>query len=196
MVEKLGLQEEVDQSWKDLLKAMSELRLKLSKDALKDLIDEANGMSTEGADEETVAVFQNALAAAMSVYDNEQATEEEVVTAEEGLQAALDQLRAAAGDTEEPDNSGSEGNTGTSGNDQGQSGQNQNGQIIGSAEGNNGDASGKDNVSAKADTVKNSSAQKSVKTGDTAAPIAGTAVVMMLAAAAGIVAYRRRREMR
>ena len=191
-----AMQEEVDQSWKDLLKAMSELRLKPSKDALKDLIDEANSMSIEGADEETVAVFQNALAAAMSVYDNEQATEEEVVTAEEGLQAALDQLRAAVGDTDESGNTGSDGSNGTSGNDQGQSGQNQNGQIIGSAEGNNGDASGKDNVSAKADTVKNSSAQKSVKTGDTAAPIAGTAVVMMLAAAAGVVAYRRRREMR
>ena len=176
---------------------MSELRLKPSKDALKDLIDEANGMSTEGADEETVAVFQNALAAAMSVYDNEQATEEEVVTAEEGLQAALDQLRAAVGDTDESGNTGSNGSNGTGGNDQGQSGQDQNGQIIGSAEGNNGDASGKDNVSAKADTAKNSSAQKSVKTGDTAAvPIAGTAVVMMLAAAAGIVAYRRRRETR
>ena len=41
-------------------------------------------MSTEGADEETIAAFQNALAAAMSVYDNEQATEEEVAAAEEG----------------------------------------------------------------------------------------------------------------
>ena len=92
-----AMQEEVDQSWKDLMKAMSELRLKPSKDALKDLIDEANGMSTEGADEETIAVFQNALAAAVSVYDNGQATEQEVVTAEEGLQAALDQLRAAVG---------------------------------------------------------------------------------------------------
>ena len=187
-----AMQEEVDQSWKDLLKAMSELRLKPDKDALKDLIDEANGMSTEGADEETIAVFQNALAAAVSVYDNEQATEEEVVTAEEGLQAALDQLRAAVGDTEDPGNSGDDGNTGNGG-----SGQDQNGQIVGSAEGNNGDASGKDDASARADAAKNSSAQKSVKTGDTAAvPIAGTAVVMMLAAAAGVVAYRRRREMR
>src|SRR5699024_7762088 len=64
-----AMQDEVDQSWKDLLKAMSELRLKPDKDALKDLIDEANGMSTEGADEEMIAAFQNALAAAMSVYD-------------------------------------------------------------------------------------------------------------------------------
>ena len=121
-----AMQDEVDQSWRVLLNAMSELRLKPNKDALKDLINEANGMSTEGADEETIAVFQNALAAAMSVYDDEQATEEEVMTAEEGLQAALDQLRAAVGDTEDPDNSGDEGNTGSGGNDQWQSGQDQN----------------------------------------------------------------------
>ena len=139
-----AMQEEADQSWKDLLKAMSGLRLKPNKDALKELIDEAGGMSTEGADEETIATFQNALAAAMSVYNNEQATEEEVMTAEEGLQAALDQLRAAA----------------------------------------------------EENTAERSGAQKSVKTGDTAAPITGAAAGMMLAAAAGMVAYRRRRERR
>ena len=171
-----AMQDEVDQSWRDLLKAMSELRLKPDKDALKDLIDEANGMSTEGADEETIAAFQNALAAAMSVYDNEQATEEEVATAEEDLQAALDQLRAAVGDTEDPDNSGSGGNTGNGGS--------------------SADTSEKDNASAQTDTTKNNSAQKSVKTGDTAAPIAGMAALMVLAAAAGVMAYRRRRETR
>ena len=171
-----AMQDEVDQSWKDLLKAMSELRLKSNKDALKDLIDEANALSTEGADEETIAVFQNALAAAMSVYDNEQATEEEVVTAEAGLQAALDQLRAAVGDTENPDNSGSDGNTGNGGS--------------------SADTSDKDNASAQTDTTENNSAQKSVKTGDTMAPIVGAAAAMMLAAAAGVMACRRRRETR
>lgn len=196
-----AMQDEVDQSWRDLLKAMSELRLKPSKDALKDLIDEANGMSTKGVDEETIAVFQNALAAAMSVYDDEQATEEEVMTAEEGLQAALDQLRAAVGDTEDPGSSGDDGNTGSGGNAQGQSGQDQNGQIVGSTGDNGtdisgGTAAGKVSSSGQAGSADNSSAQKSVKTGDTAAPIAGTAAVMMLAAAAGVIAYRRRKETR
>ena len=171
-----AMQDEVDQSWRDLLKAMSELRLKPNKDALKDLIDEANGMSTEGADEETIAAFQDALAAAMSVYDNEQAKEEEVAAAEEDLQAALDQLRAAVGDTEDPDNSGSDGNTGNGGS--------------------SADTSDKDNASAQTDTTKNNSAQKSVKTGDTAAPIVGAAAAMMMAVAAGVIAYRRRRETR
>ena len=191
-----AMQEEVDQSWKDLLKAMSELRRIPSKDALKDLIDEANAMSTEGAGEETIAAFQNALAAAVAVYDNGQATEDEVVTAEENLRAALDQLRAAAGDTNESGDAGSGGSTGTGGNDQDQSGQNQNSQTAGNTGGSGADASGEDNASPQADTVGNSSAQKSAKTGDTAAPIAGAAAGMMLAAAAGVAAYRRRREMR
>ena len=191
-----AMQEDVDQSWKDLLKAMSELRRIPSKDALKDLIDEADDVSTEGADEETIAAFQNALAAAVAVYDNVQATEDEVVTAEENLRAALDQLRAAAGDTNESGDAGSGGSTGTGGNDQDQSGQNQNSQTAGNTGGSGADASGEDNASPQADTVGNSSAQKSAKTGDTAAPIAGAAAGMMLAAAAGVAAYRRRREMR
>ena len=143
---------------------------------IQDLIAWATGQSTEGVDEEHIAAFQNAPAAAMSVYDNEQSTEEEVATAEEGLQAALDQLRAAVGDAEDPDNSGDDGNTGN-----------------GSS---SADTSGKDNASAQTDATKNNSAQKSVKTGDTAAPIAGMAAVMMLAAAAEVIAYRRRRETR
>ena len=206
-----AMQDEVDQSWRGLLKAMSELRLKPNKNALKDLINEANGMSTEGADEETIAVFQNALAAAMSVYDDEQATEEEVMTAEEGLQAALDQLHAAVGDTEDPDNSGDEGNTGSGGNDQWQSGQDQNiqdqsgkdqnGQIVASTGDNGTDisgraAAGKVSSAGLAGSAENSSAQKSVKTGDTAAPIVGAAAAMTLAAAAGVIVYRRRRETR
>ena len=183
-----AMQEEVDQSWKDLLKAMSELRLKPNKDALKDLIDEADAVSTEGADDETIAGFRNALAMAKSVYDNKQATEEEVVTAEEDLQAALDQLRATVGDT---DKSGDDSNISSGGNAQDQKTQND-----GSTNGNNADASGKDNASDQKDTTRNNSVQKSVKTGDTVAPIAGMAAVVILAVAAGILAYGRRRETR
>ena len=125
---------------------------------------------------------------ARSVYDNEQATEEEVVTAEEDLQAALDQLRATVGDT---DKSGDDSNISSGGNAQDQKTQNN-----GSTNGNNADASGKDNASDQKDTTRNNSVQKSVKTGDTVAPIAGMAAVVILAAAAGILAYGRRRETR
>ena len=186
-------QEMTDEAWQNLIRAMQYLSFKQGdKTDLQKVIDMAKSLDLNEYLDEGQQAFTDALAAAVSVYDNGQATEEEVVTAEEGLQAALDQLRAAVGDTEDPGNSGDDGNTGNGG-----SGQDQNGQIVGSAEGNNGDASGEDDASARADAAKNSSAQKSVKTGDTAAvPIAGTAVVMMLTAAAGVVAYRRRREMR
>ena len=183
-----AMQDEVDQSWKDLLKAMSDLRLKPNKETLKDLIDEADTVSTEGVDDETIAGFRNALAMAKSVYDNEQATEEEVVTAEEDLQAALDQLRAAERGT---DQSGDDSNISSGGNAQDQKTQNG-----GSTNGNNADASGKDNASDRKDTIRNNSVQKSVKTGDTVAPIAGMAAVVILAAAAGILAYRWRRKTR
>ena len=170
-----AMQDEVDQSWRDLLKAMSELRLKPNKDALKALIDEANGLSTEGADEETVEALQKALAAAVAVFDNDQATEEEVVAVEADLQAAVDQLKAETGE-----NTGDNGSTGGAGNGEQNDGSSSGGKDKdGSASGNN--------------EVQNSA--KAVKTGDTA-PIVGIMAVMLFAAAAGILVYRRRKETR
>ena len=106
LAEEFAEQDEIDQAWKALLKAMSELRLKPSKDALEALIADANELSTEGASEEAVAAFDSALAAAVQVLDNDQATEEEVTAAEEGLKAAMAQITAT----------GSGQNNGTSGN--------------------------------------------------------------------------------
>ena len=120
LAEEFAAQDEIDQAWKALLKAMSELRLKPSKDALEALIADANELSTEGASEEAVAAFDSALAAAVQVLDNDQATEEEVTAAEEGLKAAMAQITASAGGTtEKPSQStdtGSSQNNGTSGN--------------------------------------------------------------------------------
>ena len=107
-----AMQDEVDQAWKALLKAMSELRLKPSKDALEDLIASAESLSTEGADEETVSVFRSALARAMGVFEDDQATEAEVASAEKELQSAIDQMLASTGGSTEnpPQPSGSDGN--------------------------------------------------------------------------------------
>lgn len=107
-----AMQDEVDQAWRDLLKAMSELRLKPNKDALEALINEANDLSTENADEETAAVFRSALAMAVDVYENEQATEDEVTAAYEQLHAAVGRLMAESGGdsgAERNDNAGSTG---------------------------------------------------------------------------------------
>ena len=98
--DELTEQTAIDQAWKSLLKAMSELRLKPSKDALEELIASAQSMSTEGVSEETAAVFRSALARAVNVYEDEQATEEEVASAQEELQTAIDQMLVSAGATE------------------------------------------------------------------------------------------------
>ena len=162
LAEEFAEQDEIDQAWKALLKAMSELRLKPSKDALEALIADANELSTEGASEEAVAAFDSALAAAVQVLDNDQATEEEVTAAEEGLKAAMAQITASAGGTtEKPSQStdtGSSQNNGTSGNK----------------------------------TTAAASGSKAVKTGDSVLPIAGSAAAMMLAAAALVLIKRKR----
>ena len=159
-----AMQDEVDQAWKALLKAMSELRLKPSKDALEDLIASAEGLNTEGADEETVAVFRSALARAMSVLEDDQATEAEVASAEKELQSAIDQMLAST-----------DGSTDGSG----QSGTG------------NATSSGSQNSGSNASKTS-TSGSKAVKTGDSMFPIAGSAAAMAMAAAV-IVLQRKKR---
>ena len=159
-----AMQDEADQAWKALLKAMSELRLKPSKDALEDLIASAEGLNTEGADEETVAVFRSALARAMSVLEDDQATEAEVASAEKELQSAIDQMLASA-----------DGSTDGSG----QSGTG------------NANSSGSQNSGSNASKTS-TSGSKAVKTGDSMFPIAGSAAAMAMAAAV-IVLQRKKR---
>lgn len=166
LAEEFAEQDEIDQAWKALLKAMSELRLKPSKDALEALIADANELSTEGASEEAVAAFNSALTKALSVLEDDQATEEEVTAAEAGLKAAMAQLTASTGGTTEKpaDTGSSSSNTGSSQN--------------------NGTSGNK--------TTAAASGSKAVKTGDSALPIAGSAAAMMLAAAAVVLAKRKR----
>ncbi|MEF2765676.1 MAG: sialidase domain-containing protein [Mediterraneibacter sp.] len=159
-----AMQDEVDQAWKALLKAMSELRLKPSKDALEDLIASAEGLNTEGADEETVAVFRSALARAMSVLEDDQATEAEVASAEKELQSAIDLMLAST-----------DGSTDGSG----QSGTG------------NANSSGSQNSGSNASKTS-TSGSKAVKTGDSMFPIAGSAAAMAMAAAV-IVLQRKKR---
>ena len=159
-----AMQDEVDQAWKALLKAMSELRLKPSKDALEDLIASAEGLNTEGADEETVAVFRSALARAMSVLEDDQATEAEVASAEKELQSAIDLMLAST-----------DGSTDGSG----QSGTG------------NATSSGSQNSGSNASKTS-TSGSKAVKTGDSMFPIAGSAAAMAMAAAV-IVLQRKKR---
>ena len=169
LAEEFAEQDEIDQAWKALLKAMSELRLKPSKDALEALIADANELNTEGASEEAVAAFNSALTKALSVLEDDQATEEEVTAAEAGLKAAMAQLTASTGGTtEKPSQSADTGSSSSN---------------TGSSQ-NNGTSGNK--------TTAAASGSKAVKTGDSALPIAGSAAAMMLAAAAVVLAKRKR----
>ena len=166
--DEIAMQDEVEQAWRGLLKAMADLRLKADKDALEDLINEASAIDLSAYTEESADVLRTALAEAQGVFADETLSEDDqavVDAAAEKLAAARDGL-IAKNDAENP---------GTG------------------ADGNNGDTSGKDNASGQNGTTENNSAQKAVKTGDTMAPIAGSAAAVMLAAAAGVIAYRRRR---
>lgn len=169
LAEEFAEQDEIDQAWKALLKAMSELRLKPSKDALEALIADANELNTEGASEKAVAAFNSALTKALSVLEDDQATEEEVTAAEAGLKAAMAQLTASTGGTtEKPSQSADTGSSSSN---------------TGSSQ-NNGTSGNK--------TTAAASGSKAVKTGDSALPIAGSAAAMMLAAAAVVLAKRKR----
>lgn len=175
--DELTEQTAIDQAWKSLLKAMSELRLKPSKDALEELIASAQSMSTEGVSEETAAVFRSALARAVNVYEDEQATEEEVASAQEELQTAIDQMLVSAGATE-----GAGRETDSSSADDMTAGSQQ-------ASGNSG--SGKADGGSQT-TI--SSGRPAVKTGDTTMPIAGSVAVMALAAAGAAAVWKKKRE--
>lgn len=166
--DEIAMQDEVEQAWRGLLKAMADLRLKADKDALEDLINEASAIDLSAYTEESADVLRTALAEAQGVFADETLSEDDqavVDAAAEKLAAARDGL-IAKNDAENP-GTGADGNTG--------------------------DTSGKDNASGQNGTTENNSAQKAVKTGDTMAPIAGSAAAVMLAAAAGVIAYRRRR---
>ena len=176
LAEEFTEQAEIDQTWKDLLKTMSELRLKPSKEALEALIASAENLSVEGADEETAAVFRSALANAVSVLDDGQATEAEVASAEEELQAAMSRMLASAGgSTDKPD-----GNT-------------DNGGQQGSGPSDNGTASA--GGSQTSGSGGSASVSKAVKTGDGFSFLLWAVLLAAVSAAGGVSvrASRRRR---
>ena len=103
------MQDEVDQSWKDLLKAMSELRLKPDKSALEELIAQAQGLNEADYEETSFRAMLSVLAEVQAVYDDSSAAQDEIDAAAEKLQAALDGLTAKAdapADTDGSQNAG------------------------------------------------------------------------------------------
>lgn len=176
-----AMQEEVNSAWQNLLNAMANLRLMPNKDLLEQLIIQAENLNESDYEVQSFAVMRFALAAAKEVYDNENATQDEVDASVSTLRNAVAKLTLSGGEQ-----AGTTGGTGTSGitqNSQTQAGI--------TADKN----STSDNTSAAGKTaVSQNSNAKSVKTGDTAnvLPLAAAAAAAAVLAA-GVLAFRRKR---
>ncbi len=164
-----AMQEDVDSAWKALLKAMSDLRLKPSKDALEALIASAQTVSLADVSETDAAMFRTALADAQAVYADAQATEEEVKTAVDTLAAAMDKVASAA---EKEENKATN-------------------ETISDLTANA--ASVTDTKDTAKDDSAKATSEKSVKTGDTAN--AATALVVMLGALAATSVILKKKKM-
>lgn len=90
-----AMQTEVDEAWRALLKAMSELRLKPDKSALETLIALAEKVDITNASDADAEMFRTVLADARLVYEDEEATKEEVDKAADNLKAAISQVASS-----------------------------------------------------------------------------------------------------
>lgn len=154
-----AMEKEIEEAWRELLAAMSSLRLKPSKELLEDLISQAQSVDTAAYTEESVQALTAALADAAAVFDDDQANKEQVEEAQSALKAALAGLTAKT-EAGGSDTAGADTDTGNGG--------------IGTA------------GSGTAETV-NSSADRAVKTGDSspAVPLYAAAAALALVCAAG-----------
>ena len=102
--DKDAMQEEVDSAWMNLLEKTADLRLKADKSALEELIGKAEAMDLSAYTEESVQVFQAALANARSVLEDDALTEDEQDTVDEAAAqiVAAEKALETKGETEKP----------------------------------------------------------------------------------------------
>ena len=187
-----AMQTDVDDAWDALVTAMENLRLKASKDALEELLNEAEGLDLSRYTEESAAVFRADLASAQTVFADETLSEADQQTVDEAvtvLKQAKDGLVAKSEEpeTEQPGDSGNTGKqdqTGTDGSD-GNNG----------AAGSNGSAGSNNTTggSGNAGGTNGGSVVKAAKTGD------GTSLIwllMMAAAGTAVVVTAKRKSER
>ena len=98
-----AMQAEINEVADKLLNAMLNLRYKADKSILEEVVAKANQIDANVYTAESYAVLEAALKDANAVLANENATQEEVDTAVENVQSAMDGLVAAEGtETETP----------------------------------------------------------------------------------------------
>ena len=200
-----AMQEEVDEAWMTLLETAADLRLKADKSALEDLINSAESIDVSAYTEDSVQAFRAAFANALNVLADDSLSEDDqnvVNEAAEQLAAAQSALvvKDTASEPETPDQ-GTDDPAQPENTDQNAGGSSDqgagtivadNGGAAGSADSGNGADNGGQNSGTNT-AQKTASESNAVKTGDSAAPIAGTAAVMALAAAAAVIIIRKKR---
>ena len=200
-----AMQEEVDEAWMTLLETAADLRLKADKSALEDLINSAESIDVSAYTEDSVQAFRAAFANALNVLVDDSLSEDDqnvVNEAAEQLAAAQSALvvKDTASEPETPDQ-GTDDPAQPENTDQNAGGSSDqgagtivadNGGAAGSADSGNGADNGGQNSGTNT-AQKTASGSNAVKTGDSAAPIAGTAAVMALAAAAAVIIIRKKR---
>ena len=96
-----AMQAEVNEAADNLLNAMLNLRYKADKSILEEVLAEASKVDANAYTAESYAALQAAVAEASNVYNNENASQEEVNRAVANVQAAMDDLVAVEGGTTE-----------------------------------------------------------------------------------------------
>ena len=89
-----AMQEEVNTAYSELVTAFLNLRLIPDKSLLEDLINQAEGLNSANYTKASYAVVENALLTAKAVYENPNATQEEVNSAKDVLEKAINSLEA------------------------------------------------------------------------------------------------------
>ncbi|ATD54786.1 sialidase domain-containing protein [Clostridium chauvoei] len=88
------MEEEVKETFEELVRAYAEIRLKPNRDALNELIKDTESRDSSKYTEKTWKVVEVALLKAKEVSNNEEATAREVKEAEKELRGAVDKLIA------------------------------------------------------------------------------------------------------
>ena len=89
-----AMQEEVNNAYSELVTAFLNLRLIPDKSLLEDLINKANGLNAVNYTKATFDGLTKALNEAKAVYENPNATQEEVNSAKDVLEKAINSLEA------------------------------------------------------------------------------------------------------
>ena len=87
-----AMQPEVNSAYNELVTAFLNLRLIPDKSLLEDLINKAEGLDSANYTKASYAVVENALLTAKAVYGNSNATQEEVNSAKDVLEKAINSL--------------------------------------------------------------------------------------------------------